>query len=165
MTIKTGWTGRFYEDFEVGDVYQHPLGRTITETDNIWFTLVTVNQNPIHFDFHYAAQTKFKRPLVDSTFTLALVTGLTVSDISQNGINLGWDEVRLPAPVYHGDTIYARSEVLSKRESKTYPDRGIVTVKTIGYNQDGVVVITFKRTIMVYKRGHAPTIPQPQVKA
>ena len=161
MTIKPGWTGRFYEDFEVGDVYQHPLGRTITETDNIWFTLITNNPNPIHFDFHYASQTQFKRPLVDSTFTLALVTGLSVADISQNGINLGWDEVRMPAPVYHGDTLYARSEVLSKRESKSRPDRGIVTFKTVGYNQDGVVVISYKRTVMIYKRGHAPAIPQP----
>lgn len=162
MTVKTGWTGRFYEDFEVGDVYQHPIGRTITDADNIWFTLVTNNPNPIHFDYHYAAQTPFKRPLVDSTFTLALVTGLTVADLSQNGINLGWDEVRLPAPVYHGDTIYARSEVLSKRESRSYPDRGIITVRTVGYNQDGVVVITFKRAIMVYKRGRGPRIPLPE---
>lgn len=164
MVIKTGWTGRFYEDFEVGDIYQHPLGRTITETDNIWFTLITNNPNPIHFDFHYAAQTQFKRPLVDSTFTLALITGLSVTDISQNGINLGWDEVRMPAPVYHGDTLYARSEVLSKRESKSHPERGIVTFKTIGYNQDGVVVISYKRTVMVYKRGYAPAIPQPTLK-
>ncbi len=164
MPLKTGWRGRFYEDFEVGDVYQHPVGRTITEADNVWFTLITNNPNPIHFDYHYAAQTKFQRPLVDSTFTLALITGLTVSDLSQNGINLGWDEVRLPAPVYHGDTLYARSEVLSKRESRTYPDRGIITVRTVGYNQDGVVVITFKRAIMVYKRGHGPNIPQPQLR-
>lgn len=164
MAIKEGWNGRVYEDFEVGDIYQHPLGRTVTQTDNIWFTLITVNPNPIHFNAHYAAQTAFKKPLVDSTFTLALVTGLSVSDISQNGINLGWDEVRLPAPVYEGDTIYAQSEVLSKRESKSRPNRGIVTVKTIGYNQDGIVVLTFKRTIMVYKRGHVPMIPQPVLK-
>ncbi|MCP4427973.1 MAG: MaoC family dehydratase [Chloroflexi bacterium] len=164
MAIKEGWNGRFYEDFEVGDIYQHPLGRTVTQTDNIWFTLITVNPNPIHFDAHYAAQTAFKKPLVDSTFTLALVTGLSVSDISQNGINLGWDEVRLPAPVYEGDTIYAQSEVLRMRESKSRPNRGIVTVKTMGYNQDGVVVLTFKRTIMVYKRGQAPTIPKPELK-
>ena len=119
MSMKEGWTGRVYEDFEEGDVYQHPLGRTVTQTDNIWFTLLTVNPNPIHFDAHFAAQTKFGRPLVDSTFTLALVTGLSVSDISQNGINLGWDDVRLPAPVFEGDTIYAQSEMLSKRESKS----------------------------------------------
>jgi acyl dehydratase len=164
MTVKEGWTGRVYEDFEVGDIYRHPLGRTVTQTDNIWFTLLTVNPNPIHFDAHYAAQTKFGKPLVDSTFTLALVTGLSVSDISQNGINLGWDEVKLPAPVFEGDTIYAQSELLSKRESKSYPDRGIIQVKTIGYNQDGVVVLSFKRTIMVYKRGYLPSIPRPELK-
>lgn len=165
MAQKTGWQGRVYEDFEVGDVYQHSLGRTVTQTDNIWFTLLTVNPNPIHFDAHYSAQTNFGKPLVDSTFTMALVTGLSVSDISQNGINLGWDEVKLPAPVYEGDTIYAQSEVLSKRESKSHLDRGIIQVKTIGYNQDGVVVLTFKRTIMVYKAGHVPQIPKPEVKA
>jgi acyl dehydratase len=164
MTHKTGWQGRVYEDFEVGDIYQHALGRTVTQTDNIWFTLLTVNPNPIHFDAHYAAQTSFGKPLVDSTFTLALVTGLSVSDISQNGINLGWDEVRLPAPVYEGDTIYAQSEVLSKRESKSHPDRGIIQVLTSGYNQGGTVVLTCKRTIMVYKAGHVPQIPRPQIK-
>jgi acyl dehydratase len=165
MTIKEGWSGRVYEDFEVGDVYQHPLGRTVTQTDNIWFTLLTVNPNPIHFDAHYAAQTAFGRPLVDSTFTVALVTGLSVTDVSQNGINLGWDEVRLPAPVYEGDTIYAQSEVLSARESKSRPDRGIVQVMTTGYNQEGTVVLTFKRSIMVYKRGHVPHIPRPIIES
>ncbi|UCG23270.1 MAG: MaoC family dehydratase [Chloroflexota bacterium] len=165
MTMKEGWSGRVYEDFEVGDVYQHPLGRTVTQTDNIWFTLLTVNPNPIHFDAHYASQTSFGRPLVDSTFTLALVTGLSVSDVSQNGINLGWDEIQLPAPVYEGDTIYAQSEVLLKRESKSNPDRGIIQVKTTGYNQEGTTVLTFKRSIMVYKRGHVPHMPRPSVKA
>lgn len=164
MAIKEGWKGRVYEDFEVGDIYQHPLGRTVTQTDNIWFTLLTVNPNPIHFDAHYAGQTSFGKPLVDSTFTLALVTGLSVSDISQNGINLGWDEVRVPAPVYEGDTIYARSKVLSKRESKSRPDRGIIQVKTTGYKQDGTVILTFKRSIMVYKRGYVPEIPQPDLE-
>ncbi len=159
MTIKEGWRGRFFEDFEIGDVYQHPLGRTVTTTDNIWFTLLTQNTAPIHFDHHYAAQTKFGKPLVDSTFTLALVTGQSVTDISQNVFaNLGWDEVRLPLPVFEGDTIYSQSEVLEKRESGSRPTIGIVTVKTTGYNQDGKVVITFKRTMMVYKRGYAPQI-------
>ena len=114
---------------------------------------------PVHFDHNYAAQTEFGKPLVDSTFTLALVTGKSVTDISQNVFaNLGWDEVRLPAPVFEGDTIYSRSEVLDKRESKSRPNVGIVTVETTGYNQDGRTVITFKRTIMVYRRGHAPKI-------
>ncbi len=157
-------SGRFYEDFQVGDVYEHPLGRTVLETDNVWFTLLTVNPNPIHFDAHYASQTEFGQPLVDSTFTLALVTGLSVADISQNAINLGWDEVRLPAPVFHGDTIYAQSRVLSKRESRSRPHMGIVTVETTGFNQEGTVVIQFKRTILVYKRGQAPERPRPQMK-
>lgn len=163
MSIKEGWRGRCYEDFEVGDIYPHPLGRTLTEADNIWFTLLTVNSNPIHFDKNYAAQTEFKRPLVDSTLTLALVTGLSVSDLSQNAINLGWEQVRLPAPVFEGDTLYARSEVLDKRESRSHPDRGIVKVKTLGYNQDGVIVIEFIRTIMVYKRDSLPHIPHPML--
>lgn len=161
MTVKEGWRGRFFEDFTVGDVYQHPLGRTVTTTDNVWFTLLTQNTAPIHFDHHYAAQTAFGRPLVDSTFTLALVTGQSVTDISQNVFaNLGWDEVRLPHPVFEGDTIYSQSEVLAARESASRPDVGIVTVRTTGYNQEGVVVIRFQRTIMVYKRGHAPKIPR-----
>ena len=161
MAVKEGWKGRFYEDFVVGDVYQHPLGRTVIATDNVWFTLLTQNTAPIHFDHHYAAQTEFGRPLVDSTFTLALVTGQSVMDISQNVLaNLGWDEVRLPHPVFEGDTIYSQSEVLAKRESQSRPNVGIVTVKTTGYNQEGQVVITFKRTIMVYKRGCAPRIPR-----
>ena len=162
MAVKEGWRGRFFEDFEVGDVYRHPLGRTVTTTDNAWFTLLTQNTAPIHFDHHYASRTAFGRPLVDSTFTVALVTGQSVTDVSQNVFaNLGWDEVRLPAPVFEGDTIYSRSEVLEKRESRSRENVGIVTVKTTGFNQDGTTVITFKRTVMVYKRGHAPQMPQP----
>ena len=112
---------------------------------------------PIHFDHHYSAQTEFGKPLVDSTFTVALVTGQSVTDISQNVMaNLGWDEIRLPNPVFEGDTIYSQSQVLERRESKSRPNVGIVTVKTTGYNQDAKVVVTFKRTIMVYRRGQAP---------
>ncbi len=160
MTIKPGWRGRFFEDFEVGDVYRHPLGRTVTTTDNIWFSLLTQNSAPIHFDHHYAAQTEFGKPLVDSTFTLALVTGQSVSDVSQNVMaNLGWEEVHLPNPVFEGDTIYSQSEVIHKRESRSRPNVGIVTVSTTGFKQDGTVVITFKRTLMVYKQGQAPVIP------
>jgi itaconyl-CoA hydratase len=159
MAVKEGWRGRFFEDFKVGDVYEHPLGRTVTTTDNVWFTLLSQNTAPVHFDHNYAAQTEFGKPLVDSTFTLALVTGQSVTDISQNVFaNLGWDEVRLPAPVFEGDTIYSQSEVLEKRGSRSRPNMGIVTVETTGYNQDGRTVITFKRTIMVYRRGHAPKI-------
>lgn len=161
MTVKEGWRGRFFEDFAVGDVYQHPLGRTVTTTDNIWFTLLTQNTAPIHFDHHYASQTEFGKPLVDSTFTLALVTGQSVTDVSQNVFaNLGWDEVRLPAPVFEGDTIYSQSEVLEIRESQSRPNVGIVKVKTTGYNQRGEVVIEFKRVLLVYRRGHAPEIPR-----
>ena len=160
MTVRPGWRGRFFEDFTVGDVYEHPLGRTVTETDNIWMTLLTQNTAPIHFDSHYAAQTEFGRRLVDSTFTLALVTGQSVTDISQNVMaNLGWDEVRLPAPVFEGDTIYSQSEVLEARPSRSRPNVGIVVVKTTGYNQDGTVVITFTRTLLVYRRGHGPQPP------
>ena len=156
---KDGWRGRFYEDFEVGDVYQHPLGRTVTTTDNLWFTLLTQNTAPLHVDHQYASQTEFGQPLVNSTFTLALVTGQSVTDISQNVLaNLSWDEIRLPHPVFEGDTIYSQSEVLEKRESSSRPNVGIVTVKTTGYNQKGEIVITFKRSVMVYKQGCAPQI-------
>lgn len=152
-----GWRGRFFEDFEVGDTYRHPLGRTVMDVDNSWMTLLTQNTAPIHFDRHYSAQTEFGQPLVDSTFTLALVTGQSVTDISMNVMaNLGWDRVRLPNPVYEGDTIYSETEVLSKRESKSRPNVGVVTVRTIGFNQEGTIVITFERTIMVYKRGQGP---------
>ncbi len=162
MAVIQGWQGRFYEDFEVGDIYRHAIGRTITQADNIWFTLLTVNTNPIHFDQVYAAQTEFQRPLVDSTFTLALVTGLSVADLSRNAVNLGWDEVRLPNPVFEGDTIYAQSEVLEERESRSRPHMGIVRCKTTGFNQDGKIVIEFHRTIMVYKRGKGPVIKMPE---
>jgi itaconyl-CoA hydratase len=159
MVVKEGWRGRFFEDFEVGDIYEHPLGRTVTTTDNSWFTLLTQNTAAIHFDHYYASQTEFGKPLVDSTFTLALVTGQSVTDISQNVFaNLGWDEVRLPAPVFEGDTIYSRSEVLEKRESRSRSDVGIVKVRTTGFNQEGTIVISFERTIMVYKKDHAPRI-------
>ncbi|HYV97782.1 MAG TPA: MaoC family dehydratase [Gemmatimonadaceae bacterium] len=155
--------GRAYEDFRQGDIIRHPIGRTVTATDNTWTTLLAVNTNPIHFDAHYAAQTEFKRPLVNSPFILALVTGLSVADISRYAVNLGWDEVRLPAPVFEGDTIYAQTEVLSARESKSRPHMGLVEVKTSGFNQDGTVVITFRRTILVYKRAHVPKRPVPEI--
>lgn len=159
---KGGWRGRFFEDFDVGDTYRHPLGRTVLAVDNCWFTLLTQNTAPLHFDRHYAAQTQWKEPLVDSTFTLALVTGQSVSDVSQNVMaNLGWDEVRMPAPVFEGDTIYSDSAVLELRESQSRPDVGIVKVRTRGFNQDGVIVITFTRTLMVYRRGRGPQQPVP----
>jgi acyl dehydratase len=160
-----GWAGRCFEDFRPGHVYRHRLGRTITSTDNSWFTNLTLNTNPLHFDHHYAAQAHFGRPLVNSCFTLALVTGMSVSDVSQNAMaNLGWDEVRLPNPVFEGDTIYAESEVLETRASGSRPNVGIVKIKTRGFNQDGIVVIEFGRTIMVYRRGHVPEPPRPTLK-
>jgi len=164
MTIKPGWEGRVFEDFRVGGVYRHPLGRTITQTDNIWFTLLTVNSNPLHFDAALAAQTEFGRPLVDSTLTLAVVTGLSVADVSQNAVNLGWSDVRLPHPVFEGDTLHAESEVLAARASRSRPAMGIVRVKTTGVNQDGAVVIEFERTVMVYRRGHVPRAPRPAAR-
>jgi itaconyl-CoA hydratase len=157
MGIKPGWTGRVFEDFEVGDIYEHPLGRTVTDADNVWFTCLTMNSNPIHFDREYASRTEFKRPLVNSCFTLALVTGQSVTDLTINAVaNLGWDEVRLPNPLFEGDTVYAKSEVLDKRESRSRPDAGIVKVKTTGRNQHGETVIEFTRTFMIWKRGRVP---------
>jgi acyl dehydratase len=157
MGEQTGWHGRYYEDFTVGDVYQHPLGRTVTSADNIWLTLLTQNTAPLHVDHHYAAQTEFRRPLVNSVLTLALVTGQSVTDVSQNVFaNLGWDEVRLPHPVFEGDTIYSRSEVIALRESSSRPEVGVVTVHTTGFTHQGTPVITFRRTVLVYKRGKGP---------
>jgi acyl dehydratase len=157
MSIKPGWEGRFYEDFEVSDIYRHPLGRTITESDNTWFTLISMNPNQLHFNKEYGKKSDFGQRLVNSTLTLTIVTGLSVSDISQNVVaNLGWDEVRLPNPLFIGDTLYAESKVLEKRESKSRPETGIVNFLTRGYNQEGKLVISFKRTILVYKRGRAP---------
>jgi acyl dehydratase len=156
--------GPCFEDFEAGMVIQHPIGRTILSADNTWFTLLTNNTNPIHFDHHYAAQTEFGQPLVDSTLTLAVIVGLSVSDISQHAVNLGWREITLPAPVFEGDTLYAQSEVLMVRESKSRPHMGIVEVKTTGYKQDGTVVMTFRRAILIYKRDHLPQHPTPVIK-
>ena len=157
MAIKTGWTGRVFEDFEVGDIYEHPLGRTVLAADNVWFTCLTMNTNPIHFDAEYASHTEFKKPLVNSCFTLALVTGQSVVDLTMNGVaNLGWDGIKLPHPLFEGDTVYSKSEVLEVRESKSRPKAGVVKVKTSGMNQHGDVVIEFTRTFMIWKRGHVP---------
>jgi acyl dehydratase len=148
--------GRYYEEFEIGDVYEHRPGRTISETDNTWFTLLTMNNHPLHFDAVYAAKTEFGRPLVNSCLTLSIVVGMSVSDVSYKAIgNLGWTDIKLTAPVYAGDTLYAESEVLAKRESQSRPTQGIVTVRTRGNTQEDNVVITFDRTILVPKTGHA----------
>ena len=148
--------GRYFEDFAVGHIYEHRPGRTITESDNTWFTLLTMNQHPIHFDREYARHSEFGRPLVNSTFTLALVAGMSVSDTSQKAIaNLGWTDIALTAPVFVGDTIYAESEVLEKRESRSRPTQGIVRIATRGLKADGTVFMSFERNMLVPKRGHA----------
>jgi len=160
MALREGWQGRFFEDFQVGDVYRHPLGRTITATDNAWFTLAAMNTNELHFNDHYSSHTEFNKQLVNSTLTLAIVVGLSVTDISRNAVaNLGWDKVRIPHPVFVGDTVYAESIVLATRPSASRPYAGIVTVASQGLNQDGEVVLTFERTVMVYRRD-APQIQQ-----
>jgi acyl dehydratase len=147
--------GRYYEDFNAGDIYEHRPGRTITETDNIWFTLLTMNTHPLHFDNAYAAKSEFGKPLVNSCLTLSIVVGMSVSDVSQKAIgNLGWNDIKLSAPVFVGDTIYAESEVLSKRESASRPTQGIVTVRTLGRKADGTVFMSFERTVLIPKRGH-----------
>lgn len=149
--------GRFFEDFRVGRRIRHPLGRTIHAADNSWFSLLTQNQNPIHLDRHYSGRTPFGRPLVNSCLTLALATGQSVHDLTRQVVaNLGWERVRLPAPLFEGDTLYSESEVLAARPSKSRPDAGVVTVRTTGRNQDGAVVIEFERTFLVWKRAGAP---------
>jgi itaconyl-CoA hydratase len=140
---------RTFDELEVGAVYRSRFGRTVLEADNVWFSLLTLNTNPIHFDAAYAATTEWERPLVDSTFTLALVTGLSVVDVSEQAVNLGWREVTLPAPVFAGDTIRAETEIVAKRASASRPEKGIVTVRTRGLNQRDEVVIEFERTVMV----------------
>ena len=147
--------GRCYEDFEVGHIYQHRPGRTISEVDNTWFTLLTMNTHPLHFDAEYAKASEFGRLLVNSAFTVSLVVGMSVSDVSQKAIaNLGWKEIKLPAPVFVGDTLYGESEVLDKRESQSRPTAGIVTIRTWGKKSDGTVVCEFDRDILIPKRGH-----------
>ena len=150
-------SGLYWEDFEPGDVFEHRPGRTVLETDNTWFTLLTLNVQQVHFDAAYAAKTEWKRMLVDSTFTLALLTGMSVRTVSAKVVaNLGWDKVRASHPVFAGDTLYAESTVLEKRPSKSRPTQGIVTVATRGLNQDGREVMSFERTMLVHRRGHSP---------
>ncbi len=147
--------GRYLEEFIVGDIYEHRPGRTLTDSDNIQFSLLTMNQHPLHCDFAYAAKSEFKRPLINSGLTLAVVLGMTVNDVSGKAIaNLGWKEINLTAPVFGGDTIYAESEVLTVRESQSRPHQGIITVHTRAINQDGVEVMDFIRSALVPKRGH-----------
>jgi itaconyl-CoA hydratase len=157
--VVEGWSGRLFEDFAVGDIYYHPFGKTVTEADNQAFTLMTQNVSKTHVDANFAKGTEFGLPLVNSTFTLALVTGQSTIDLSMNVFaNLGWDEVRLPNPVYQGDTIYSRSKVLSLRASGSRPNLGLVTVATEGFNQDSKIVVSYRRTFMVYRKGHLPSV-------
>jgi itaconyl-CoA hydratase len=150
-------SGLYWEDFQPGDIFEHRPGRTVLDTDNVWFTLLTMNTQQLHFDATYAAETEWKKLLVDSTFTLALVTGMSVRTVSAKVVaNLGWDNVKATHPVFAGDTLYAESKVLSKRESKSRPTQGLVTVETRGLNQNGVEVISFERTMLIYRRGHSP---------
>ena len=151
----TEQSGRHYEQFEVGDTYSHRPGRTISETDNTWFTLLTMNTHPLHFDKEYAKQSEFGQILVNSAFTVSLIVGMSVRDVSQNAIaNLGWKEIRLPSPVFVGDTLYAESTVLEKRESKSRPNAGIVKVSTLGKKSDGTLVCDFERTMLIPKQGY-----------
>ncbi|MFM7433737.1 MAG: MaoC family dehydratase [Gammaproteobacteria bacterium] len=148
--------GRYYEDFVVGDTYEHRPGRTISEADNTWFTLLTMNTHPLHFDAEYGKASEFGRCIVASPLTLAILVGMSVTDVSQKAIaNLGWRDIRMTAPVFAGDTLYAESSVLEKRESKSRPTTGLVTVRTSGKNQHGKIVCDFERTILVAKRGHS----------
>jgi itaconyl-CoA hydratase len=165
MPVVEGWTGRFFEDFKVGDIYRSRIGRTITDADNIWFTLITNNSNQIHFNAEYAKRTEFKQMLVNSALTIAVVAGMGVMDVSENGFALGWDAITLPNPLFVGDTLYCQQEVIEVRESKSRPDSGIVKVKTLGVKQDGTIVIEYARSVMVWKRAHAPgrhPFPEPK---
>lgn len=149
--------GLYFEDFEPGQVFEHRPGRTLSEADNTWFSLLTMNFQPIHVDWAFSARTEFREPLMNSTLTLAVLTGMSVRTVSQKAVaNLGWDKVKCLHPVYAGDTLYAESKVLNKRESASRPEQGIVTVETRGFNQKNELVMTFERTVLVYKRGHRP---------
>jgi acyl dehydratase len=165
MAVVPGWEGRYFEDFKIGDVYRCRLGRTVTDVDNTWFTLLTNNTNQIHFNNEYAKRTEFGKCLVNSVLTLAIVAGMGVPDTSENGFALGWDEIKLPHPVFAGDTLYSESQVVDKRESKSKPQWGIIKVRTRGIQQDGKVVIDYTRSIMIWKKAHAPTRELfPQIK-
>lgn len=166
MTIKAGWEGRFYENFEVGDIYQHRLGRTISDADNTWFTLLTMNTHEVHFNVEAAKASEFGKVLVGSSLTLSIARGQSVVDTSQNAMaNLALDEVRFTRPVFNGDTLWSESMVIAKRESRSRPQAGIVTIKTRTLNQDGEEVLSFLRTFYMYRRGAKPgdsSFPDPK---
>jgi len=153
MPKGTRMSGYFFEDYEVGAIFKHWPGRTITETDNTWITLITMNTHPIHFDVNFASKQEFGKPLVNSGLTLAMIGGMSVTDISQNAVaNLGWEETKIPRPTFVGDTIYAETVILERRESKSRPNCGIIRVETIGRNQHGEVIMSFIRTILMRKK-------------
>jgi acyl dehydratase len=153
---------RSFEDFHVGDVYRSSVGRTVSQADNTWFTLLTHNTNQIHFNTHYASATEFKRPLVNSFFTLAAVTGLLTPETSERGIALGLTDVTLPHPLFEGDTLYADATVTAARASKSRPEWGIVTLRMRGFTEDGTVVLVMTRTIMVPTRAAMAALPHPE---
>lgn len=166
MPVKVGWQGRFLEDLSVGDIYRGRIGRTVTQADNIWISLLTNNTNQIHFNEHYASRSPFGRPLVNSAITIAIVAGLGVTDTSENGFALGWDAITLPNPLYEGETVYSESEVLEKRDSASRPEMGIVRFRTRGITADGVVVLEYTRSVMVWRRAFAPAsdlFPEPRL--
>jgi itaconyl-CoA hydratase len=155
MTVHPAQLGRFFEDFVVGDVYQHPIGRTISEADSTWITQLTCNTNQNHFNAHLAASNPISggRIIVNSGLTVALVLGLSVLDMSQNAVaNLGWTDIKMTHPVYVGDTIYAESVCTDIRASNSRPEVGIISMVTRGLNQDGDIVVSWKRTVMIPKR-------------
>jgi acyl dehydratase len=145
--------GRYFEEFSAGDHFRHWPGRTISEADNTWFSLLTMNQNPLHIDAHYAAKTQHGRPLVVGTLVFSLAVGMSVADISGHAIaNLEYEQIKHVAPVFHGDTIYAESTVLDKTPSKSRPDRGVVYVETRAFNQRDETVLTFRRRVLIPMR-------------
>lgn len=146
--------GLYYDDFTIGDIYEHHPGRTITDADNIWQSLINLNNHPLHSDHHFASTTEFGRPLVSSLVTFSIVGGLSLSSTSARAIaNLGWKEVTLPHPVFIGDTLYAESTVLGKRRSRSRPGQGIVTIMTRGLNQHGVEVLRWQRSFLMPTAG------------
>ena len=146
--------GKFFEDLNPGDHFKHTTGRKLTETDNVLFSALTLNTQPLHINEDFAAQTQFGRRIVNGLFTLALVVGLSVSDLTEGTIvaNLGYENIKHPAPVFHGDTVYAETEVLEKRASASRPDRGVVRLRQIGRKADGTVVVELERTVLFLKR-------------
>jgi itaconyl-CoA hydratase len=154
--LASGWQGRFFEDFAVGDVYKHPYGRTVTEADDVWITNITMNLNPMHFNEVYASETEYGERLVNGVVVLGIAVGMSVIDVSMNATaNLGYDNVRHTGPVFHGDTLFAESEVIDKRESESRDHAGLVTTKLRAYNQNDDQVLTLERTNMMLKKSHA----------